>query len=71
MLLTQSVMMLVVHKMMGLLGAEVALFSGVVQLVAAIRMARKIGVKRILFKLILNNKSTQAEAFRKKPDRDL
>jgi hypothetical protein len=64
-------MMLVVHKMMGLLGAEEALFSGVVQLVAAIRMARKIGVKRILFKLILNNKSTQAEAFRKKPDRDL
>ena len=63
--------MLVVHKMMGLLGAEVALFSGVVQLVAAIRMARKIGVKRILFKLILNNKSKQAEAFRKKPDRDL
>jgi hypothetical protein len=63
--------MLVVHKMMGLLGAEEVLFSGVVQLVAAIRMARKIGVKRILFKLILNNKSTQAEPFRKKPDRDL
>ena len=57
--------------MMGLLGAEEVLFSGVVQLVAAIRMARKIGVKRILFKLILNNKSTQVEAFRKKPDRDL
>ena len=33
--------------------------------------ARRNGVKRILFKLILNNKSTQAEAFRKKPDRDL
>ena len=63
--------MLVVHKMMGLLGVEVALFSGVVQLGAAIRMAKKIGVKRILFKLILNNKNTQAEAFRKKPDRDL
>jgi hypothetical protein len=64
-------MMLVVHKILGLLGAEVVLFSGVVQLVAAIRMARKIGVKRILFKLILNNKSTQVESFRKKPDRDL
>jgi hypothetical protein len=56
---------------MGLLGAEVVLFSRVVQLVAAIRMARKIGVTRILFKLILNNKSTQVEAFRKKPNRDL
>ena len=56
---------------MGLLGAEVGLFSGVVQLVAVIRMARKIGVKRILFKLILNNKSTQAEVFSKKPDRYL
>lgn len=63
--------MLVVHKIVGLFGAEEVLFSGVVQLVAAIRMARKIGVKRILFKLILNNKSTQAESFRKKPDRDL
>jgi len=63
--------MLVVHKILGLLGAEVVLFSGVVQLVAAIRMASKIGVIRILFKLILNNKSTQVEAFRKKLDRDL
>lgn len=63
--------MLVVHKMMGLLGVEVALFSGAVQLVAATSVARNIGVKRILFKLILNNKSTQAEAFRKKLDRDL
>ena len=71
MLLTQSVMILVVHKIMGLLGAEVSLFSGVVQLVAVIRMVRKIGVKRILFKLILNNKNTQAKAFRKKPDRYL
>jgi len=51
-------MMLVVHNIIGLLGAEVTLFSGLVQLVAAIRIARKIGVKRILFKLILNNKST-------------
>jgi len=59
-------MILVVHKMMGLLGAEEGLFSGVVQLVAAIRMARKSGVKRILFKLILNNKSTERMAFRKK-----
>jgi hypothetical protein len=56
---------------MGLLGTEVALFSEVVQPVAVISMARKIRVKRILFKLILNNKSTQAEPFRKKPDRDL